>query len=558
MKIETISFKNIFAYGEELQTVNYTDNGELILLKGKSGAGKSAILSLPCVLLYGRIEKTKNAIANRINRNGYIRGTVKAGSHTYTIERGFLPNYLKVYKDGTDIENIGIRDAQAYIDSEIIEIPMMTFNNMISISMKKFKSFLTMSPADRKQIIDRVFDLELVNILYETVNTDIRETGNLINNDNTALFQLQQTLGHAQNEFNSLQSRLNTEEYKSKIEANNASIRALNEQIEAYKTTYAEWSRVSVEKNQQLTTLRQSRMTNDSNIAQLRDKISLFMQERCPTCGTPFNTENIQNVKKKLEELLKQQETIKEQVAANEKAIIDSMATYQTECSKITQAINECQRQTYELSMENTKIDASLKANAEYQSITNIIKQTEEQIQILQQSITEKSIKMGRLSKLREIYSVSGVKQHIINNYLPVLNKEIDQNLELLNFPYKVEFDSKFDSHIMEMGIKVPVETLSDGEMTRVDLVVLCALFKLLKCRYPSVNILSIDELISFLDVENSQDLLRFLKEFADEMKLNIFVVSHVNIDTEYFDRCIEVSRGPVGFSVIKEENLMQ
>lgn len=197
MKIETISFKNIFAYGEELQTVNYTDSGELILLKGKSGAGKSAILSLPCVLLYGRIEKTKNAIANRINRNGYIKGVVKAGSHTYVIERGFLPNYLKVYKDGTDIENIGIRAAQSYIDSEIIEMPMMTFNNMISISMKTFKSFLTMSPADRKQIIDRVFDLELVNILFESVKADIRETGNLINTDNAALFQLSQTLTHA-------------------------------------------------------------------------------------------------------------------------------------------------------------------------------------------------------------------------------------------------------------------------------------------------------------------------------------------------------------------------
>nr|DAU61808.1 MAG TPA: hypothetical protein [Bacteriophage sp.] len=29
-------------------------------------------------------------------------------------------------------------------------MPQATFTNMISISMKKFKSFLTMSPADRK------------------------------------------------------------------------------------------------------------------------------------------------------------------------------------------------------------------------------------------------------------------------------------------------------------------------------------------------------------------------------------------------------------------------
>ena len=93
--------------------------------------------------------------------------------------------------------------------------------------------------------------------------------------------------------------------------------------------------------------------------------------------------------------------------------------------------------------------------------------------------------------------------------------------------------------------------------MTRVDLVVLCSLFKLLKRKYQSINILSIDQLISFLDTENSQLLLGYMKQFAAAMKLNVYVVSHVNIDTEYFDICMEVTRGDNGFSKIKEEDLM-
>jgi|GEM_PF-4616117 hypothetical protein len=47
------------------------------------------------------------------------------------------------------------------------------------------------------------------------------------------------------------------------------------------------------------------------------------------------------------------------------------------------------------------------------------------------------------------------------------------------------------------------------------------------------------------------------MKQFAAAMKLNVYVVSHVNIDTEYFDVCMEVTRGDNGFSKIKEENLM-
>ena len=67
--------------------------------------------------------------------------------------------------------------------------------------MKKFKSFLTMSPADRKQIIDRIFDLEIVNIMYESVKKDIRELGNQINADNAALFQVTRTLANTQQEL---------------------------------------------------------------------------------------------------------------------------------------------------------------------------------------------------------------------------------------------------------------------------------------------------------------------------------------------------------------------
>jgi hypothetical protein len=47
-----------------------------------------------------------------------------------------------------------------------------------------------MSPADRKQIIDRVFDLEIINIVYENIKKDMRDLGNSINADNSTIFSL--------------------------------------------------------------------------------------------------------------------------------------------------------------------------------------------------------------------------------------------------------------------------------------------------------------------------------------------------------------------------------
>ena len=90
-----------------------------------------------------RLEKlTKSSVANRINKNGWIRGIIEKGNHTYIIERGFSPNTLVVFKDDANIDSYGVSSAQDYIDNEIVDIPIQTFSNMISISMKKFKSFL--------------------------------------------------------------------------------------------------------------------------------------------------------------------------------------------------------------------------------------------------------------------------------------------------------------------------------------------------------------------------------------------------------------------------------
>ena len=108
MKFESIEFKNIFAYGENVNKIEYSDKGKLILLRGKSGAGKSAILSLPILVLYGKLTKvTKAGIANRINKHGWIRGTLSKGQHTYVIEREFSPNTLKIWKDEEEIDLFG-------------------------------------------------------------------------------------------------------------------------------------------------------------------------------------------------------------------------------------------------------------------------------------------------------------------------------------------------------------------------------------------------------------------------------------------------------------------
>ena len=190
-----------------------------------------------------------------------------------------------------------------------------------------------------------------------------------------------------------------------------------------------------------------------------------------------------------------------------------------------------------------------MKNNAEYQGISNIINNTTKQINDINTQLTTDNEKLKELQTLAIVYSIEGVKQKVIVNYLPILNKEIENNLELVNFPYQLEIDTKFEPHLKELGVELTPESLSDGEETRVDLVVLCSLFKLLKRRFPSINILSIDEVISTLDNETSGMVLDFLKHFAKDNNLSCFIVSHTDLYLDNFDKIISVTKN--GFSKI-------
>ncbi len=554
MRIEKIEFKNIFAYGDKLNTIEYSSEGKLILLKGKSGTGKSAIMSLPILALYGKSDKIpKTAIANRINKNGLIRAFISKNGHQYIIERTYSPTSLKVFKDGKDIENYGTKDAQEYINKEIVDIPQSTFTNILAISMKRFKSFLTMSPYDRKTIIDNIFSLEIVNQVYEKIKEDSKGVGNMINADNATLFSLTKNLENAAAELMKLQESANLSADISKIEENNAKISEYNDAIKNDASTYQALYTKFVECSNKITTLQDSIKATDNEIVQYQNKLMLYNQDRCPVCGASFSSDEYVELKEKLNDALAEKISVKEKQEKEVETYENLKTQINTYLAQVNQKVIELQKEVSKLTSDNAIIQASSNNTAEFKSINNLIEKTQAQIDQTKTNISENTAKFDDLQKLLLVYSIDGIKQRVINNYMPMLNNEIQKNLEYLNFPYRLSFDNKFDPILLDMNNEIDVTTLSDGEMTRVDLVVLCGLLKILKFKYPSINTFHLDETLSTLDAEIGFIVLNFLKKFAKEENLNIICVSHVDFSAESFDEYIEVRREKGFAELIKD-----
>ena len=270
-------------------------------------------------------------------------------------------------------------------------------------------------------------------------------------------------------------------------------------------------------------------------------------------CGTSFKGDNFTEIKEKLKVFLKKKEALQQEFT-------ESLNSIQTDSKKLLDYLNKINSESNLMSSEVTRltnknilIASSINSTNEFKSINNIIKTTSENISNVKDDLVSLNDEINDRNILLDIYSIDGVKQQVIDSYLPLLNEEIKNGLLLLNFPYQVVFDSKFNPKLFDLGQEIPAETLSDGERTRVDVIILCAMFKLLKRRYPSTNIMFIDELLSFLDPQNIDHMIHYIKNFAIELKLNVYIVTHVEMENEIFDRNIEVYREN-GFAKIKDK----
>jgi DNA repair exonuclease SbcCD ATPase subunit len=133
------------------------------------------------------------------------------------------------------------------------------------------------------------------------------------------------------------------------------------------------------------------------------------------------------------------------------------------------------------------------------------------------------------------------------------LNSEIFDLLADMHLDYQVVFDEEFNATIYHMGMEIPPQTLSTGEMKKVDFVVLVAIMKLMKMNFSNINLLFLDELFSSVDSDGIYSILKILKKATKDLGLNVFVINHAPMPQEIFDWKMEVNKNS-NFSSISVE----
>jgi len=298
MRINQVSWKNFMSYGNKWQQIEFIEDNNLFLLHGKNGAGKSAIKGVIEFALYGKIVgKTLKDIPNRLNSELEVKIWLEASGHKIFIHRGLEPAIFKVQV--SDIPNFGEMVNKTVVQEELEKlfgIPNHIFNNTVMLSINDFKSFIKMKVEDKRKIIDKVFGLTIINKMRELLKVDLKEIKTKNTTLNIQINSLTNELSRITEKLKSVEKEIKEVNYQKKGE--------LEQAIAKYKNLLKKLDpkEVSVkqllsEKQLGIDTLSKKINKVYRVIESYKEKLELFNNDKCPTCGTDLSSEFFINLK---------------------------------------------------------------------------------------------------------------------------------------------------------------------------------------------------------------------------------------------------------------------
>jgi exonuclease SbcC len=555
MRIDYIEFRNFASYGNQKQRLEFdADKSELFLTLGKNGDGKTTIANAIIYALYGKVEGVKlSDLPNRINKELWVRIGVTCGSINVEIERGLSPNKFNVLINGVEFDKAGKKSVQDYLEEEVYGIPYHVFKNIIILSINDFKSFLTMTPADKKQIIDRMFGFSILNDMQRTIKEERRMIKMDIDNYESELNQIMESIKSVRYKLNVLLEE-SSQKNRSKINDLKDELIKLNDSAKALKIDGDKIEKELGINQKEYEAYRNDASSLKHEVESMRKKLALYEAGQCPTCETHLTTdwhnEQKDNFAKTIEEDTAKLVEFKTLLESTTETINNLKQSRQDIYSKTNDV--KYTMQTLKTELLKLKNDDN---SDQFEHLKNLIEEFEASETAKSQQKSSLSGDYNFMEIVEQILGEDGVKNLAVKTILPGLNANIAAMTQTMHLSFHIRFDEKFNCIINHLGEDINPLTLSTGERKKADFIIIIAIIKILKLRFPQLNLLFLDELLSSVDHDGVYNILKILNQVIKEQKINTFVINHTVLPHEIFDKKLQIYREN-GFSKFTVENI--
>ena len=257
----------------------------------------------------------------------------------------------------------------------------------------------------------------------------------------------------------------------------------------------------------------------------------LEKNDECPTCEQPIENKDTLINKTKNEAYQAQttlnltveyEAQVDRKIKAVEKVIAD--------ITEKTNSMNANNREIQSLNQSNNELKTYL--DGEVSADLTEARKDLDQLNTDKEELFENKLKLneqlGYNSVIAEMLRDTGIKTKIIKQYLPAINKLVNQYLQVLDFFVHFNLDENFSETIRSRHRDdFTYESFSEGEKQRIDLSLLFTWRQIAKMKNSvSTNLLILDETFdSSLDHDGVENLLKIL--YTLDADSNTFIISH-------------------------------
>ena len=544
IKFKEVRYKNLLSSGNKFTKI-LLDSHQTTLILGENGAGKSTLLDALCYALYGRGFRNlkKDLLINSINQKELlVELDFTIGKKDYKLVRGAKPNKFEIWCNDILInQDASVRDYQDHLENNILKMSYRSFTQVAILGSANFTPFMQLRAKDRRKLVEDLLDITIFTTMMQLLRKRKSNHALDIKENQHEIAILEERINGLNSQIDAL--RENRDEKISKFEGTINQTQTnidnlLGEVGEKTKDVVAQ-TRLIKDKDDTENRLKQT-LELEKQLETARNKAIKDIEfyennDNCPTCKQGLDEKH---KKKHIEEKTTKATEIKEAVAT-----IDSQIRgLHDELERIRKIQDTIEGFQKEIGLKQTEIVSNQKYINKLQSEIKDLEEEQEGNTDAHEQVEKAEDDLSTLLKKKEHLSDhghyleiatlllrdQGVKEKIIKQYVPIMNKLINKYLAQLEFYVGFELDESFDETIKSRFRDVfKYENFSQGEKMRIDLALLFTWRAVARMKNSvNTNLLVLDEVFdSSLDASGTDEFMKMLNTLTENT--NAFIISH-------------------------------
>jgi len=545
IRFKSVQWKNFLSTGNNVTRIDLVKSPSTLVV-GQNGAGKSTLLDALSFGLFGKPHRaiSKNQLVNTINKKQCIvEVEFDVGVHKFKIIRGISPGKFEIWQNGNMInQSSTARDYQKFLETNILKLNHKSFHQIVVLGSSSFIPFMQLNSGNRRDVIEDLLDIQVFSKMNSILKDKISKNKEEINDANYRLDLAKEKITMQRKYIRDI-TEINDEVIREKgvlIEQNRdewVSLQSSN--TELFSIIEKEESPL----NDSLSTFHDKKQSLLGYSAQFKQQMQGVVKdakfyednENCPTCQQTINEDLRQNKLKSAKSRAKELQKAMDKISSEGAEVESSIGNINNELSKIREmhstisannmAITRLQKEITALEADINKLTGSEgdlgQANKD---LNDFVSERDTLGELKLRLMEEKSYSDAAGEMLKD----TGIKTKVIKQYLPVMNKLVNQYLQVLDFFVSFNLDENFNEVIKSRHRDAfNYASFSEGEKQRIDLSLLFTWRQIAKMKNStSTNLLILDETFdSSLDHDGIDNLMKILGTLEDDS--NVFVISH-------------------------------